>query len=136
MTPVSVPDQIGRYHRTAREFRDLRDHHEVSRERLTRAVRIVHAIATEADKRDWETSVSGEAIKRYGSGGWTATKHGHMQIEAGGELFWLRIQEDGVHTRGPWEAEVQHYRNVRDDDYLWRNQKFRADSTTPMLAAA
>ena len=123
MTPVPVPDQISRYHHTAREYRDLRDRHEVSREQLPRTVKIVNAIAIEADRRGWETSVSHEAIKRYGGGGWTATKYGHVQITAHDELFWLRIQEEGVHTRGPWEADADHYRNVKDDSPFWGDRK-------------
>lgn len=123
MTPVGMPDQIRRHHRTAREYRDRRDRHEVSREQLARTVKIVHVIATEADRRGWETSVPDQATKRYGNDGWTATKYGHVEITAGGELFWLRIQEESVHARGPWEAEVDHYRNVSDDSPFWGDRK-------------
>lgn len=41
------------------------------------------------------------------------TKHGHVAIIARDFAFWLRLQEEGVRTRGPWEAEVERYRNVR-----------------------
>jgi hypothetical protein len=33
------------------------------------------------------------------------------------------LQEEGVHTRGPWEAEVHHYRNVSIDDPWYRDRK-------------
>ena len=46
----------------------------------------------------------------------------HLEIRAGGELFWLRVQEDGVRTRGSWEEEVTRYRNVREDDPWWRDR--------------
>ena len=126
LAPVVIPERIGRYHKAAREFRDRSDRHEVSRDQLARATRIVHAIAAEAEHRGWTVSVSDEAMGRSGNG-WTATKYGHVQLAVNGELFWLRLQEEGAHTRGPREQEVRHYRTVRDDDYFWRNRKVPRD---------
>lgn len=62
-------------------------------------------------------------MKNNGGNVWTATKHGHLQIDAGGEHLWLRIQEEGVSMRGSWEGEVQRYRNVRDDAPWWQDRK-------------
>lgn len=131
---VSVPERIGRYHQAARGFQKRSDRHEVSRNQLRRTTQILHAIATEADRRDWEVSVPNDMENRYGGNEWTATKHGHVQISAAGERLWLRIQEEGVHTRGPWEKEVGRYRNARDDDPWWRDRKiprgaYDADAT-------
>ena len=48
LLPVPVPERVARYHAAARSFRDHTDLHEVSRDQLQRATRILHAIATEA----------------------------------------------------------------------------------------
>jgi hypothetical protein len=64
LTPVAVPNRIGRYHQAAREFRSRSDRHEISRDELPRTTRIVHAIAVEADRRGWKVSVPGEPKER------------------------------------------------------------------------
>ena len=51
LTPVPIPEKVGRYHAAARQFRDRRDRHEVSRALVARATTVVHAIATEATLR-------------------------------------------------------------------------------------
>lgn len=51
------------------------------------------------------------------------SKHGHIQIEAEDHAFWIRLQEEGVHTRGPWEEEVKRYRNVSRDSYFYRDRE-------------
>jgi hypothetical protein len=48
---VPVPARVGRYHRVAREFRERTARHEVSRRAFPRAVRIVHALAVELERR-------------------------------------------------------------------------------------
>jgi hypothetical protein len=123
LAPVPVFERIGRYHQTAREFRDRSDRHEISRGQLARTVRIVHSVAVEADRRGWEVWVPTESMRRYGRDGWTATKSGHVRLDVAGEHFWLRIQEEGVRTRGPWEEEVKRHRNVRGDESWWRDRK-------------
>jgi hypothetical protein len=123
LAPVPVFERIGRYHQVAREFRDRSDRHEVSRGQLARTVRIVDSLAVEADRRGWEVSVPTGRTSIYGRRGWTATKCGHVRLDVAGEHFWLPIQEEGVRTRGPWEDEVQRYRNVRGDESWWRDRK-------------
>jgi hypothetical protein len=112
VTPVAVPAKVGRYHSAARAFRDRRERHEVSRAQLARGVRLVHAIAVEADRRGWVAECPApSSTDEYGRRqGWTATKHGHLQIRAGNERFWFRLHEEGVHTRGPWDEEAERYR--------------------------
>lgn len=107
---VAVPQRVGRYHQAARQFRELRDRHEVSASQLPRATRIIHAVALEAERRGWSVEGSGESQNRYGRTGWTGAKDGHLQLAARAHRFWLRLQEEGVHTRGPWEVEVKRYR--------------------------
>jgi hypothetical protein len=50
LEPVAVPARLRKYHGVAREFRDRMSLHEVSRKALPRVVRIVHALAVEAER--------------------------------------------------------------------------------------
>lgn len=117
-----VPQKVARYHAVARAFRDRTDRLEVSRDLLGRATKIVHAIATEAERRGWTVSAPGQSTNGYGRESWTATKDGHLLLEARGEAFWLRLHEEGVHTRGPWEAEVDRYRGVSLESLWYRDR--------------
>lgn len=122
LAPVDVPERVGRFHAAARQFRERTDRHEVSRALLPRATRIVHAIAVEADRRGWSVRCSPESKNGYGREDWTGTKDGHLKIAAGEHAFSMRLQEEGVHTRGPWEIEVHRYRNVSRDSVFYRDR--------------
>jgi hypothetical protein len=123
LAPVPVPERIGRYHAAAREFRERSERHEVSRGQLPRATRIIHAIAVEADRRGWSARGASESKDGYGRDSWTGTKDGHLVIVVNDEVFILRLQEPAVRTRGPWEREVHHYRNVRRDSFFYRDRE-------------
>lgn len=120
LVPIPVPEQIGRYHAAARQFRDRTERHEISRALLPRATRIIHAIAVESERRGWSAQAPPESKNGYGNLDWTGAKDGHLAISANGHHFWLRLQEEGVHTRGMWEGEVLRYRNVSPDWYPGR----------------
>jgi hypothetical protein len=122
LVPIIVPEKVGRYHVAARQFRDRTERHEVSRALLPRATRIIHSIAVEAERRGWSARASSESKNGYGHTDWTGTKDGHLHITAERSEFWLRLQEEGVHTRGFWEEEVYRYRNVSIDSSYYRNR--------------
>lgn len=107
LLPVAVPERVARYHAAARSFRDHTDLHEVSRDQLQRATRVLHAIAIEAQRRGWPVG----------------TDAGAMKITAQDLVCHLTIAEKGARRRGPWEQQVHHYRNVRPDDYFWRDRE-------------
>jgi hypothetical protein len=123
LVPIAVSEKVGRYHPAARQFRDGGERHEVSRELLPRAVRVVHAIALEAERRGWSARASPESKNGYGRDVWTATKDGHLQINADDHEFRLRVREEGVHTRGRWEEEVKRYRHVARDSYFYQGRE-------------
>lgn len=123
LVPIIVPEKVPRYHEAARQFRDRTERHEVSRALLPRATRLVHAIAKEAERRGWSVHASSESKNGYGRSSWTGTKDGHIQMTADGCSFWLRIQEEGVRTRGPWEEEVRRYRNVSSSWSFYRDRE-------------
>ena len=119
--PVPVPEKVARHHLAARQFRERSERHEVSRALIRRATRIIHVIASEAERRGWGVSVASESTK--GPLAWSAAKHGHLQITTEAEPFWLRLHEHGVHTRGPWNEEVEGYRNVSRDWSWYRDRE-------------
>ena len=106
LLPVPVPERVARYHAAARSFRDHTELHEVSRDQLQRATRIMHAVATEAQRRGWPVSPDAAA----------------MTITAQDLVCHLTITEKGVRQRARWEQQVHHYRHVRPDDYFWRDR--------------
>jgi hypothetical protein len=122
LVPTPVPERVGRYHVAARAFRDRRERHEMARELLPRATRIVHAIAVEAVRRGWSATPVPDPEPRYGHSAWTGSRQGHLRITAQGQAFWLRLREEGVHTRGPWEEQVKRYRNVSRESFLYRDR--------------
>ncbi len=71
LTPVPVPARVTKYHRVAREFRDRTNLHEMSRKALPRALRIMHALAVEAERRGY-----GIACVRVREDSWAAARSG------------------------------------------------------------
>lgn len=108
--PVAVPQVIRRFHPVARAFRDRRERHEVSDEHLRRAVGIVHAIATEAERRGWEVQASTESADKYGRTSWSAARDGHLKLTTPLREFTFRLSEGGVRTRGAWDEQVAYNR--------------------------
>lgn len=109
LVPIEVPQEVSRYHPVARRFRDLKEAHEISRAQLRRAVRIVHTVALESERRGWPVAAAGEVGDENDT---RVTTDGRLRINAAGHRFWLRLHEQGVHARGSWEATVQHYRDL------------------------
>lgn len=122
LVPVVVPRRVSRYHAAARQFRDRAERHEVSRDLVPRATRIVHAIAIEAERRGWAVRAPGASENGYGRMSWAGAKDGHLRILAEDQEFWLRLKEEGVRTRGTWEEEVTRYRHVSRDDPWYRDR--------------
>ena len=122
-----MPEKVARYHPAARRYRDDKGHHGVSRAQLSRAVRIVHVIATETERRGWSVT-SSTSEDRDGSGA-----DGRLNIEAGGHDFWLHLDEKGVKERGPWEEQVQR---VRDIAARWGSHGGRDNPSGPYDAGA
>lgn len=106
LLPVVVPERVARYHQAIRGFRDHKDLHEVSRDQLPRATRVMHAIATEAQRRGWTVSSAPAALK----------------VLAQDLDCTLGISEKGVHLRGAWEEQVHRYRSADPNSYWWRDR--------------
>jgi hypothetical protein len=110
--PVPVPARVRNYHPAVREFRDQTYTHEVSRKLLTRALRIMHALAIELDRRGHKITCVRVRADAYSRSEWKATEEGQFAVTLNSHEFKLRLSEKGVGLRGPWEA----HKKRRDDD--------------------
>jgi hypothetical protein len=118
---IVVPERVARLHVLARRFRDSTVDHEVSREQLRRAVRIFHVVASEAEQRGWQVVAPEDAADVGASR--SRPRREHMRIVASGFEFAVRLQEEGVRTRGPWEEAARYYRNVSPDSWFHRDRE-------------
>lgn len=110
--PVPVLQRVGRYHPVAARYRDDTPSHIVSRKALSRAVRIIHALATEAERRGYEiANVPGIEHRGYRAAN-TAKSQQHLKIGIRGHSYSLRISEEGVLSRGAYDAESRYRRSV------------------------
>jgi hypothetical protein len=122
LAPVPVPAKVGRFHPAARAFRDRTERHEVSRAQLPRATRVIHAIATEAERRQWVATTPEESANGYGRRDWRGAKDGHLQLTVRGHTLWMRCKEGSVRTRGSWDEGVRRYRGVDRDSPWYRDR--------------
>jgi hypothetical protein len=127
-SPVVVPHRLSRPHPVARQFRDDAARHEVSRAALPRAVRIVHALATETEKRGFQVVIA-PASTRQERKGWSATNGGHLLISVRSHRYRLRVAEEKVKTRGPWEAEAKRLAEIPYAPMRQRLGRYDADAT-------
>ena len=112
--PVPVPKQVRNHHPAVREFRDRTMLHEVSRRSLSRALRVLHALATEIDRRGFAIACVRAQMEAYGRSDWKPTNDGQFVATVDGHDFKLRISEKGVGLRGPWEAHKQRRQEDHD----------------------
>lgn len=112
---VPVPARIGRYHRVAGDFRDRTGLHEVSRKALPRASRIIHALATELERRghDVRCVTLDQSQDRYERSGWKPKHDGQLVVSINGHSNRVRLWEKGVGLRAIWERAKEHWERDR-----------------------
>ena len=93
VTSFKVPRRLVKPHSTALAYREDRDHHEVSPARLARAVRLVHALATESERRGYELTHSPVRQGQFGSENRSTFADGQFQMIIDGHETRLRLQE-------------------------------------------
>lgn len=114
LPPVQVPVRPSKYHRVAREFRDRTSLHEVSRRALPRVLRIVHALATDGERRGHEVACLRVQEDSYGRTGWKPARDGQLVFTVNGHQVKVRIWEKGVGQRGPYEQQMQRWKQDRE----------------------
>jgi len=90
--PVPVPQRIVRLHSAAAAYRDDADRHEVSKDSLSRATRILHALASEAQSRGHEVTAVRPARCHYTSEFIRSLKDGQLAIGIDGFSYTIRIR--------------------------------------------
>jgi hypothetical protein len=105
---VPVPTRLTKYHRVAAAYRARTDLHEVSRKALTRAVRIVHALALAVEKRGYELDCIPAQREGYGRDAWKPKQDGQLVITINGHSNRIRLREKGVGLRAVWEREKEY----------------------------
>src|SRR5262249_51390747 len=103
LAPVAVPARLSKYHRVAREFRDRTSVHEVSRKALPRTLRIVQALAVEAERRGYDVACVRVNEDGYGRSDWKPAQDGQLVFTINGHALKVRIWEKGAGQRGPYE---------------------------------
>lgn len=91
VAPVPVPGRVSRFHPAVQAYRDDPDRHEVSRDSLGRACRILQAIAVEAESRGY--SCTAPSRNSYNSGFRDTLKKGQLHVTIGDFTHRLRIRE-------------------------------------------
>jgi hypothetical protein len=92
-----VPRRVNVYHPAARAYRAAPDGHEVTSGALARGCRILHALATEAERHGHHASHP--ASQHYLSDLRAALKAGQLHIRIGEHTYQLRIREDSTPAR-------------------------------------
>ncbi|HXJ49308.1 MAG TPA: hypothetical protein VNF91_09095 [Candidatus Acidoferrum sp.] len=124
LRPVPVPKRVTSLHPVAQQFRDNTASHFVSRTQLPRCVRVIHALATEAERRGFSVSIvqpGGERARPQRS------DDGHLVISIRGHAYGLKVVEEKVSNRGAFDAETAYRRRVNYPEYLKPRTRTRYD---------
>jgi hypothetical protein len=114
---VPVPARLRKYHPVAQEFRNRPDLHEVSRKALPRALRIVHALAKEAERRGHTISCIHDRPDSYRGTDWKPSCDGQLLFTINGHALNVRIWEKGSGLRGPYERERKRWQEDREKPF-------------------
>ncbi len=111
---IRVPARLTKYHRVARQFRDQTDLQQISRKALSRALRIIHALAAEVERRGHQIEcANAPPTDRYGQRECNAKDSAHLLVTVDGHEIGLRIYEKGVGLRSTWEEQKAYYEENR-----------------------
>ena len=114
LAAVPVPARLTKYHRVAREFRDRTNLQEVSRKALPRVLRIVQALAVEAERRGYQIACVSVREDGYGRSDWKPSQDGQLTFTIDGHALKVRIWEKGAGQRGPYEHQIKRWKQDRE----------------------
>ncbi|MCD0450400.1 hypothetical protein LO762_14535 [Actinocorallia sp. API 0066] len=98
LRPVPVPSRVSKYHTVAITFRNLH-RPDLAKGLLPRATRIVHAVATEAERRGYAVSMRGDVSGYVDSR--TRRRNRSLIITVNGHPQQVRIYEEGFSSSKP-----------------------------------
>ena len=114
---VPVPTRLSKYHPVAQEFRDHTNLHEVSRKALPRVLRIVHALAKEAERRGYAVACVRVREDSYRRSDWKPTRDGQLVFTINGHELKVRLWEKGAGVRGPYEHQRKRWQEDREKPF-------------------
>jgi hypothetical protein len=115
--PVAVPARLAKPHPVARQYRDDTDRHQVAKASVSRAVRIIHALAVEAEVRGYEVKkLQFDLPPRRGYARRSMNGDADFSIGIRGHHYGLHLSEEKVPLRGVWEDQERWKRT----DYYHR----------------
>ncbi|MDQ1206097.1 hypothetical protein [Microbacterium sp. SORGH_AS_0862] len=117
--PVPVPDRVGKYHPVVRHYLDSRDWQYVSKDHLSRAARILQAIATEAERRGL-TVISPSKAKNNQNKHQSRPVDGHLWLQTAHGEYSVQVREGA--GKGGRTLEYQERYNAKQAKWLWRRQ--------------
>jgi len=91
--PVPVPQRVTPLHPAVAAYRNDADRHEVSRDSLTRATRLLHALASEAQRRGHDVTPARHGPIQYNSAFISSLNDGQLAIGIDGFSYAIRIRE-------------------------------------------
>lgn len=95
LRPVPVPGRVTAYHPAVVCYRDDVDRHEVSKDSLGRASRILQAVAIEGERRGQTVEAAVAGSQQYNTDFFRSLKDGQLRIAVQGFAYRLRIREQG-----------------------------------------
>ena len=111
---VPVPARLSKVHPVAQEFRNSASLHEVSRKALPRVLRIVHALAKEAERRGYQLDCVRVREDSYGRSEWRPSHDGQLVFTINGHELKVRLWEKGAGLRGPYEHQRKRWQEDRE----------------------
>ena len=114
---VPVPARLSKYHPVAQEFRNRTSLHEVSRKALPRVLRIVHALAKEAERRGYQLACVRVREDSYGRSEWKPSHDGQHVFTINGHELKVRLWEKGAGLRGPYEHQRHRWQADREKPF-------------------
>jgi hypothetical protein len=87
--PVPVPDHVGKYHPAVKAFLKDSNWQYVTKEHITRAARILQAVASEAKVRGIEVLDSATSSQRPSF----PSRRGHLNLRIGDEVYSIEVRE-------------------------------------------
>jgi hypothetical protein len=136
-----VPARVRKHHPVAAEFARRTSLHEVSRAALPRVLRIVHALALEAERRGWSLACVNVREDRYGRSEWKPGRDGQLVFTINGHKLPVRVWEKGAGLRGPYEYQKRRWQEDRDRpvalmQFVYRPKPYDTGATGELNIAA
>lgn len=124
--PVPVPARLQRPHAVAARYRDNTQDHQVSRAALPRSVRIVHALAVEAERRGNQASSPSSTAHKRTARDSAKEVVAHFVLSVGGHAYPLGVAEEKVLLRGVWEERKRRADDYRRNYPLFGSERMKA----------